>query len=227
MSGIIDKEMIMTKSLLMVLCLALLMTSGLAYGEELKTPEARISYGLGHSIGSSLKQQYGKVETDSLFKGIRDGLEGAEMKISEEQVAADIAAYQRERATMAKEKSEEFLAKNGKKKGVKVLPSGLQYKVLKKGKGKKPESSGSVKVNYRGTLIDGTEFDSSYTRGGPATFPVSGVIKGMSEALLLMKEGSKWKLFIPPGLAYGERGAGSAIGPNETLIFELEIVEVL
>jgi FKBP-type peptidyl-prolyl cis-trans isomerase FklB len=221
--------MIMTKTLPSALCLILVLTTGMALGEEkqFETPEARISYGLGHSIGSNVKLQYDKVDPDALFKGIRDGLDGADMKVSEEQVAKDIAAYQQERAGEAKARGEKFLAENEKKKGVTVLPSGLQYEVLVKGKGKKPETSGSVKVNYRGTLLDGTEFDSSYKRGGPATFPVSGVIMGMSEALLLMEEGAKWKLYIPPGLAYGERGAGSFIGPNETLIFELELVEVL
>jgi len=121
---------------------------------------------------------------------------------------------------------EKFLAENAKKAGVKVLPSGLQYKVITTGTGKSPKATDTVTTQYKGTLIDGTEFDSSYKRGEPATFPVSGVIPGWTEALQLMKEGAKWQLFLPPNLAYGERGAGRDIGPNSTLIFEVELISV-
>jgi FKBP-type peptidyl-prolyl cis-trans isomerase FklB len=121
---------------------------------------------------------------------------------------------------------EAFLAENKKKEGVVTLPSGLQYKILKAGEGKKPTAEDTVVCNYRGTLIDGTEFDSSYKRGEPATFPVRGVIKGWTEALQLMPVGSKWQLFIPPTLAYGERGAGAQIGPDATLIFEVELISI-
>ncbi len=123
------------------------------------------------------------------------------------------------------QRSEEFLKENAKKEGVKTLPDGLQYKVLKEGAGKTPSGSDVVSVHYRGTLVDGTEFDSSYKRGQPIEFPVNGVIKGWTEALQLMKEGSKWMLFIPSKLAYGERGVGP-IGPNEALIFEVELLKV-
>jgi len=125
-----------------------------------------------------------------------------------------------------KQRGEAFLAENKKKEGVKTLPSGLQYKVVKAGSGKKPKLDDTVTVQYRGTLIDGTEFDSSFRRGQPATFPVSGVIPGWTEALPLMEEGAKWQLFIPPKLAYGERGAGGLIGPNATLIFEVELISI-
>jgi FKBP-type peptidyl-prolyl cis-trans isomerase FklB len=125
-----------------------------------------------------------------------------------------------------KQRGEAFLSENKKKEGVKTLPSGLQYKVIKAGTGKKPGLNDTVTVQYRGTLIDGTEFDSSYRRGQPATFPVSGVIPGWTEALPLMEEGAKWQLFIPPNLAYGERGAGGLIGPNAALIFEVELISV-
>jgi FKBP-type peptidyl-prolyl cis-trans isomerase FklB len=125
-----------------------------------------------------------------------------------------------------KKEGEAFLSENRKKEGIKALPSGLQYKVVKAGTGKKPKSTDTVTTHYRGTLIDGTEFDSSYRRGQPASFPVSGVIAGWTEALQLMEEGAKWQLFIPPNLAYGERGAGSQIGPNATLIFEIELISI-
>ena len=124
------------------------------------------------------------------------------------------------------ERAEKFLMENKAKEGVKTLPSGLQYKVIKDGDGKTPKLTDTVVTHYRGTLLDGTEFDSSYKRNEPAEFPVNRVIKGWTEALQLMKEGSKWMLYIPPNLAYGERGAGRAIGPNETLVFEIELLKV-
>ncbi len=126
----------------------------------------------------------------------------------------------------ASERAEKFLMENKAKEGVKTLPSGLQYKVIKDGDGKTPKLTDTVVTHYRGTLLDGTEFDSSYKRNEPAEFPVNRVIKGWTEALQLMKEGSKWMLYIPPNLAYGERGAGRAIGPNETLVFEIELLKV-
>ena len=126
-----------------------------------------------------------------------------------------------------KQEGEAFLAENKKKEGVKTLPSGLQYKVITEGTGKSPKASDTVTVNYRGTLIDGTEFDSSYKRGQAASFQVNGVIKGWTEALQLMKEGAKWQLFVPSNLAYGEKGTGSGpIGPNATLVFEVELISV-
>ena len=125
-----------------------------------------------------------------------------------------------------KKEGEVFLAENKKKEGVTTLPSGLQYKVIKAGTGKKPKSTDTVTVNYRGTLIDGTEFDSSYRRGEPASFGVSGVIPGWTEAMQLMQEGAKWQVVVPPNLAYGEKGAGPNIGPNATLIFEIELISI-
>ena len=130
------------------------------------------------------------------------------------------------RAETPTEKAEKFLMENKAKEGVKTLPSGLQYKVIKDGEGATPKLTDTVVTHYRGTLIDGTEFDSSYKRKEPATFPVSGVIKGWTEALQLMKEGAKWTLYVPPGLAYGQRGYPPVIGPNETLIFEIELLKV-
>jgi FKBP-type peptidyl-prolyl cis-trans isomerase FklB len=157
--------------------------------------------------------------------------------MSQEEIRATLTSLQqrlvaarqkelKEKAAKNTEEGKKFLAENQKKAGVKTLPSGLQYKVLTEGAGKTPKAEDTVTVNYKGTLIDGTEFDSSYKRGQPATFQVKGVIKGWTEALQLMKEGSKWHLFIPPELAYGERGAGRDIGPNATLIFEVELLTV-
>jgi FKBP-type peptidyl-prolyl cis-trans isomerase FklB len=140
--------------------------------------------------------------------------------------AAAIAIAVPASAQVGKEKGETFLVENAKKEGVKVLPSGLQYKVIKEGTGKQPAKTDTVSVHYKGTLIDGKEFDSSYKRGEPAEFGVTQVIKGWTEALQLMKVGAKWQLFIPAALAYGERGAGDLIGPNETLVFEVELLGV-
>jgi FKBP-type peptidyl-prolyl cis-trans isomerase FklB len=157
--------------------------------------------------------------------------------MTEEEYKATMTALQKEMmekqadaarklAEKNKKEGEAFLAENGKKEGVVTLPSGLQYKVIQSGKGKTPKSTDTVETNYRGTLIDGTEFDSSYKRGQTATFPVNGVIAGWTEALQKMKEGDKWQLFVPSNLAYGERGAGREIGPNATLLFEVELIAV-
>jgi FKBP-type peptidyl-prolyl cis-trans isomerase FklB len=172
-----------------------------------------------------------------LAKGLKDAYGGGKTLLTEEQASQAIADFQKtltakkaETMRILSEKNKadgkKFLAENVKKAGVKSLPSGLQYKEITPGKGKSPKAADTVTVHYKGTLIDGTEFDSSYKRGEPATFPVSGVISGWTEALQLMKEGAKWHLFIPPDLAYGERGAGHDIGPNATLVFEVELISV-
>ena len=172
-----------------------------------------------------------------LAKGLKDSYGGGKTLLTEDQARQAIEDFQKtlmakKAETMQKlsEKNkadgEKFLAENAKKEGVKSLPSGLQYKEITPGKGKSPKATDTVTTHYKGTLIDGTEFDSSYKRGEPATFPVSGVISGWTEALQLMKEGAKWQLFIPPNLAYGEKGAGRDIGPNATLIFEVELISV-
>jgi FKBP-type peptidyl-prolyl cis-trans isomerase FklB len=184
-----------------------------------------------------LKRDAIDVDADLLVKGLKDSLSGGKTLMSDEEYRETMAAFQKEMmekqvaaakaaAEQNKKEGEAFLAENGKKKGVVTLPSGMQYKVIKSGKGKTPTSGDTVETHYRGTLIDGTEFDSSYKRGQTATFPVSGVIPGWTEALQKMKEGDKWQLFIPPNLAYGERGAGRDIGPNATLIFEVELIAV-
>jgi len=177
-------------------------------------------------VGNNLKRQLIEVDPSILAKGVQDALSGTKPLLSNEEIQETMVAFQKEMAEKQKQRGEAFLSENKKKEGVKTLPSGLQYKVVKAGTGKKPKANDTVTVNYRGTLIDGTEFDSSYRRGQPATFPVSGVIPGWTEAMQLMAEGAKWQLFIPPHLAYGERGMGGLIGPNTTLIFEVELISV-
>ncbi len=192
----------------------------------LKNQKEKVSYIIGMDIGSNLKKQSVDVDANSVAKGIQDALSGAKPLLTKEEIQETMTAFQKEMAEKQKKRGEAFLSENKKKEGVKTLPSGLQYKVIKAGTGKKPKLNDTVTVNYRGTLIDGTEFDSSLRRGQPATFPVSGVIPGWTEAMQLMAEGAKWQLFIPPNLAYGERGAGGLIGPNATLIFEVELISV-
>lgn len=203
----------------------------------LKDQKDKMSYIIGIDIGTNLKRQSVEINPDILFRGIRDGLAGNKPLMSDQEMKDAIALFQKEMQAKQEEvarkmgeknkkEGETFLAENRKKEGVVTLASGLQYKVLKKGSGKKPKLTDTVTTHYKGTLIDGTEFDSSYKRGQPVSFPVNGVIGGWTEALQLMEEGAKWQLFIPPHLAYGERGAGPQIGPNATLIFEVELISI-
>ena len=203
----------------------------------LETQKDKESYAIGMSFGSSLHKQSVEVDTNILIKGLKDSLAGGKTLLTEDesrtiisQLQAAIRKKQEEKMAQAGEanikEGQEFLAANKSKEGIVTLPSGLQYKILQAGTGPKPTSTDSVVCNYRGTLINGTEFDSSYKRGQPATFPVSGVIKGWTEALQLMPVGSKWQLFVPADLAYGARGAGPGIGPNSTLIFEVELISI-
>ncbi|HOL67133.1 MAG TPA: FKBP-type peptidyl-prolyl cis-trans isomerase [bacterium] len=206
--------------------------------DDLKKPEARLSYVLGQDVGSSLKNLNAKVDWEWFLRGVKDAFEGKESlvgaaeasqmkqelfkKMQEASVRARAAEGEKNRTEGLK-----FLEENAKKPGVITTPSGLQYQVLKEGSGPSPLLTDRVKVNYRGTLLNGTEFDSSYRRGQPAVFPLSGVIKGWQEGLLLMKTGSVYRFFIPPQLAYGEKGAGQVIGPNAVLIFEVELLEIV
>ena len=198
-----------------------------------KSETERFSYAIGLQIGQNMKQQGTEIDSKSLVLGLQDGLSGAPAKLTNDEMQAAVQAqHQREaakRESVAKKNldaGQAFLTENKKKSGVVARPSGLQYKVLKDGKGKQPKASDTVEVHYRGTLLNGTEFDSSYQRNQTATFPVHGVIQGWQEVLPLMKEGAKWQVWIPAALAYGERGAGRAIGPNETLTFEIELIAV-
>jgi len=197
---------------------------------ELKTPSEKASYALGLDIGASLKRFRSGIEFNALFRGIEDSLKGNKPLLTPQEAAAIKREFfkkiQEELAEKNLKEGEAFLAENKKKKGVITTASGLQYMVLREGNGPKPKATDRVRVHYRGTLLDGTEFDSSYQGGEPATFQVQGVIAGWTEALQIMKVGSKYRLFIPSNLAYRERGAGQKIGPNATLIFEVELLAI-
>jgi FKBP-type peptidyl-prolyl cis-trans isomerase FklB len=204
----------------------------------LKTQKDKASYSIGLNIGKSMHKDSLDIDPSILLRGLKDGLAGSKPLLTDDEARAAMVTLQSEMRKKQEEKmlvqgeankkeGEAFLADNKTKDGVVTLPSGLQYKVLKEGTGPKPVATDTVVCNYKGTLLDNTEFDSSYKRGQPATFPVSGVIKGWTEALQLMPVGSKWQLFIPSELAYGARGGpGGGIGPNATLIFEVELMSV-
>jgi FKBP-type peptidyl-prolyl cis-trans isomerase FklB len=204
---------------------------------SVKDQKDKVSYSIGMEIGRNLKKQSFDLNPDLLLKGFKDAFAGEKPLMTDQEMIEVLTAFQKEviakQQEMAKklgdknkQEGETFLAENKKKEGVTTLPSGLQYKVIKAGSGKKPKATDMVTVNYRGTLLDGTEFDSSYRRGQPASFPVNGVIPGWTEALQLMEEGAKWQVFIPSNLAYGERSAGPQIGPNATLTFEIELISI-
>jgi FKBP-type peptidyl-prolyl cis-trans isomerase FklB len=204
---------------------------------SLKDQQDRISYSIGVNIGGSIKQQTQQqgldLKPDVVAAGLKDALSGGKTLLTEQEVRDTLMNLQREmvgkQAELAEKNKKEgdaFLADNKKKPGVKTLPSGLQYQVLKEGKGPKPTRNDTVKANYKGTLINGTEFDSSEKHGEAATFALTNVIPGWTEALQLMPVGSKWRLFIPSELAYGERGAGNLIGPNAALIFDVELLGI-
>jgi len=208
-----------------------------ASSTAITTQKDKISYTIGADIGKRLRADNLDVNPTVLARGLRDAFAGTKTALTDEEMHAAMVELQNQmrqkqmaemQAVSAKNKAEgtAFLAANKAKDGVVTLPSGLQYKILKAGDGPKPAASDSVVCNYRGTLIDGKEFDSSSKRGQPATFPVSGVIKGWTEALQLMPVGSKWQLFIPPDLAYGPRGTGPDIGPDATLVFEVELLSI-
>ena len=204
---------------------------------QLPTQKDQISYAIGMNIGKGLHHESIDVDPNIVLQGMKDALAGGKTLMTDEQVQSTMQQLQgqvreremakrQEESETNKKAGEAFLAANKTKPGVVTLPSGLQYKILKEGTGPKPTADDVVVCNYRGTLIDGQEFDSSYKGGEPAKFPVKGVIKGWTEALQLMPVGSKWQIFIPPDLAYGQRGAGSDIGPNETLIFDVELLSI-
>src|SRR5580704_15808506 len=204
----------------------------------LKTQKDKASYAIGLNIGKSMHKDSVDVDPSILLRGLKDGLAGSKPLLTDDEARAAMVTLQAEMRKKQEEKmlvqgvtnkkeGEAFLAENKTKDGVVTLPSGLQYKILKEGTGPKPTSADTVVCNYKGTLLDNTEFDSSYKRGQPATFPVGGVIKGWTEALQLMPVGSKWQLFIPSDLAYGARGGpGGGIGPNAALVFEVELISI-
>ena len=203
----------------------------------LNTPKDKTSYAIGMNLGKGLHRDAVDIDPNILLQGLKDGLAGSKTLLTDDEARATMMALQNDLRQKQQAKMQEagaanlkagqdFLAANKTKEGVVTLPSGLQYKILTEGTGPKPSADDSVVCNYRGTLLDNTEFDSSYKRGQPTTFQVGQVIRGWTEALQLMPVGSKWQLFIPPDLAYGPRGAGANIGPNATLIFEVELLSI-
>ncbi len=192
---------------------------------------------MGMNLGIGLRKQGMTLDSALLARGLRDAQSGAKTALTEDEARAAVQQFQTEvrqkmqataqtQGAANRKEGADFLAANKTKSGVITLPDGLQYKILKEGDGPKPTASDTVSCNYRGTLINGKEFDSSFKRGQPTSFPVSGVIKGWTEALQLMPVGSKWELYIPADLAYGDRGAGQDIGPGETLIFEIDLLGI-
>lgn len=221
-----------------VLCSFILATSQAKSEEatDFKADKGKLSYGIGVSIAKNFKKQGTDVDLDILIRGLKSAFAGEKLLMSEKELHKVMNKYQgevRQNALLAKrlalednkKKSEAFLTENKTKEGVMALPSGVQYKIFKAGSGKKPIDSDVVQVYYRGTLLDGTEFDATEP-SQPADLKVSSLIAGWKEALRLMPTGSKWQIFIPSQLAYGERGVGSDIGPNEMLVFEVELLAV-
>ncbi|KGE04028.1 FKBP-type peptidyl-prolyl cis-trans isomerase [Pseudohaliea rubra] len=203
----------------------------------LDTPTKRLSYGVALGLGRNMKNDGMEMDIDAFALGLRDAFSGAEQRLSQEEIQAEMMAFQEKlqaeqeanqeaQASANADAAQAFLAENGAREEVTVTDSGLQYEVIEAGEGPVPGSGDSVEVHYRGTLLDGTEFDSSYERGQPVTFGVDQVIAGWTEALQLMPIGSKWKLYIPPELAYGAGGAGNVIGPNAALTFEVELLSI-
>ncbi|HEY3699077.1 MAG TPA: FKBP-type peptidyl-prolyl cis-trans isomerase [Spongiibacteraceae bacterium] len=203
---------------------------------KLQTDEQKVSYGIGLMEGKRFKQDF-NVDIDAFTAGLKASISGDKALMTEDEIKTTIQTFgqklmakreeeQKAQGEKNKTASAAFMTENGKKEGIKTAASGLQYKIVTEGKGAKPKADDTVEVNYKGTLIDGTEFDSSYKRGQPVTFPVNGVIPGWTEALQLMPVGSKFELFIPSDLAYGPGGTGGVIGPNQALIFEVELLDI-
>ncbi len=228
---------ILSKSLTAAMLAAGLATVSVASAQAPQTEKEKISYMVGMDVGGSLQQIKDEIDVEALSRGIADVLAGGELAMTKEEalavreafmarLQAEQATKQSEAATKNKAEGEAFLAANKSKPGVTTTASGLQYQVISEGSGRKPTTADEVTVHYTGTLIDGTKFDSSHDRGQPATFALNGVIPGWTEGLQLMSEGSKYKLFIPSDLAYGEGGTPGPIGPNATLVFEVELISI-
>lgn len=211
-------------------------TDGEAEPLKLDTDQQKLSYGMGYNLGSRIKGEL-DLNVEAFAEGVRHGTGDGERLMTDEEIVAAMEKFQKTQqakqeaefealAEKNKAESEQYLAGNANKEGVETTESGLQYRVIEAGDGAKPALTDMVQVHYRGTLVDGTEFDSSYARGEPVTFPVNGVIPGWTEALQLMHEGAKWELVIPAELAYGPGGTGGPIGPNQALLFEVELLKV-
>ena len=227
------------KSFITILVSLLLLPMALFAQQKatLQTMKGKVSYSIGVDIGRNMKRQLIEVDLDLLMRGVKDGLGAEKCALTDSAMQVTMKAWQKEMMAKMneaqkiageknKKEGDAFLAENKKKAGVITLPSGLQYKILKDGTGKSPKATDTVVTHYRGTLISGKEFDSSYKRGQPATFPVNQVIAAWTEALQKMKVGSKWQLFVPSELGYGPNGAGQDIGPDATLIFEVELIDI-
>lgn len=222
------------KKTLLAAGLSLASASLMAAGTSLETDAEKFSYAVGLNFAQSMMRQGAPLDADAVYMALKDALGGSEPRLSAEamQTALKTAAQaagskKKEMAVKNLEAGKAYMAKNKSKKGVTTLPDGLQYEVLREGTGAQPTADSTVKVHYTGKLIDGREFDSSRREGQPVTFPVNGVIPGWQKILPLMKTGARWQVTIPPDLAYGVEGAGAAIGPNETLVFEIELLEVV
>lgn len=207
---------------------------GAGKADGLDTAQKKVSYAIGRNVGNNLAAQLQDIDTAALLKGIHDALSEVESPLTDEQIQAAFTEYQKameakaaQAAEQGQKASEEFLAANKKKQGVKTTQSGLQYQVIKEGTGAAPKENSIVKVHYHGTLPSGKVFDSSVDRKEPATFPLNRVIDGWTEGLQLMKVGGKYRFFIPPDLAYGERGSGPDIGPNQALVFDVELLDIV
>jgi FKBP-type peptidyl-prolyl cis-trans isomerase FklB len=222
-----------------VMIAGVVLLAGMSHGAEGDAPKSekeKASYAIGAQMGSTVKERFPDLDEEVFLKGVRDGFSGKKLLLDDKEMSATMTAVQREMlmkeaqafkeaAERNKKEGEAFLAENKKKAGVVTLPSGLQYRVINEGTGDTPKGTDTVTVNHRGTLLNGNEFDNSYLQKKPATFTVSSAIKGLSEALQLMKVGAKWQLFIPPELAYGKEPHGP-IGPNATFIFDVELLSV-
>jgi FKBP-type peptidyl-prolyl cis-trans isomerase len=241
------KELLMKKFLVLALALMLIglvacQKSGgdaakALKKENLDSQKKKVSYAIGLDIGQNFKARSMDIDLDILAQGLKDSQKSEKPLLNTEEIQKIMTQFQQDMMKIEQEKrtsqgqgnkvkEQAFLKENSQKPGVKVTASGLQYIVISEGSGPQPKESDTVKVHYRGTLLDGTEFDSSYKRNQPAVFPLKGVIKGWGEALQLMKVGSKYQIFLPSSLAYGEQGAGQVIGPNATLIFEVELLSI-
>ena len=215
-------------------CFFLLPLTASAVGTSLESDSEKYSYAIGINFAQSLMRQGAPIDADAIYMAIRDALDGSQPRLNAEQMTTALRSEaqkagerKREQAANNLAAGKSFMAENGKKEGVTTLANGIQYEVLRSGDGDLPKASSKVKVHYAGSLIDGREFDSSKRRGEPAEFNIGGVIKGWQEVLPLMRVGSRWLVTIPPNLAYGLDGAGAAIGPNETLVFEIDLLGIL
>jgi FKBP-type peptidyl-prolyl cis-trans isomerase FklB len=230
---IFNKGRVFMNRICIVLFLLAIVPAAVGQGIDLDTDKKRFSYAVGLQIGQSLIRQGVELDPTVFALAVRDAVDGSKPRLSPEEMTAILKTQEtktrddiRKAAAANLEKGQAFMAENKNQEGVVALSNGLQYKVLRKGAGEQPTKSDTVTVHYTGTLIDGREFDSSKRRGEPATFPLNGVIKGWQEILPLMRVGSRWHVVIPPDLAYGAKGAGAVIGPNETLLFEIELLDI-